>query len=168
HMANNESGIIDEEFRVEYVVDRVHTTMTAWLGLTAGCAQCHDHKFDPISQREFYSLFAFFNNVPETGLIQADNPPPVIEVPSADQQRRLAELIAESRAAADAFALVHKQLTRAIATWEQDARKTLPQPPTRALVLHEAFDGRTSPAATSRGTTLTFDRGVRGQSAKFD
>ncbi len=74
HMANNESGIIDEEFRVEYVVDRVDTTMTTWLGLTAGCAQCHDHKFDPISQREFYQLFAFFNNVPETGLITSRQP----------------------------------------------------------------------------------------------
>src|SRR5690606_28627469 len=48
HIANNESGSIDEEFRVEYVVDRVDTTMATWLGLTAGCAQCHDHKFDPI------------------------------------------------------------------------------------------------------------------------
>jgi hypothetical protein len=168
HVANNETGIIDEEFRVEYVADRVHTTMTVWLGLTAGCAQCHDHKFDPISQREFYSLFAFFNNVPETGLIVADNPPPVIEVPSAEQRRRLAELTAESRAAGEAFAPVHRQLTRAIAAWEPDAGKSLPHPPARTLVLHEAFDGRVSPAAAARGTTLAFERGVRGKSAKFD
>jgi hypothetical protein len=168
HMANNETGIINEEFRVEYVVDRVHTTMTVWQGLTAGCAQCHDHKFDPLSQREFYSLFAFFNNVPETGLIQADNPPPLIEVPSAEQRRRLAELTAESRAAAEAFAPVHNRLTAAIATWEREAGKTLPRPPTQSLVLHEAFDGRSSAAATSHGTTLQFEQGVRGKAARFD
>ncbi|HVT67687.1 MAG TPA: DUF1549 domain-containing protein, partial [Trebonia sp.] len=162
HMANNETGIIDEEFRVEYVVDRVSTTMAVWQGLTAGCAQCHDHKFDPISQREFYSLFAFFNNVPETGLIHADNPPPLIEVPSAEQQRRLAALTAESRAAADVFAPVHRQLTRAIAAWERDASTTLPRPPDQSLVLHETFDGRTGPAAAARGTTLAVERGVRG------
>ncbi|MBM4067946.1 MAG: DUF1553 domain-containing protein [Planctomycetes bacterium] len=168
NMANNETGIIDEEFRVEYVVDRVHTTMTVWQGLTAGCAQCHDHKFDPISQREFYQLFAFFNNVPETGLIVADNPPPLIEVPSEKQQQRLAELTASARAAAEAFAPVHGKLSAAIATWERDAPRTLPRPPEQALVLHEAFDGRIRRESVSRGTTLSFDRGVRGQSAKFD
>ena len=52
--------------RVEYVVDRVETTATVWLGLTIGCARCHDHKYDPITQQEFYPLFAFFNNVPES------------------------------------------------------------------------------------------------------
>ena len=82
HMANNESGIIDEEYRTEYVLDRLDTTATTWLGLTVGCAQCHDHKFDPISQKEFYQLFAFFNNVPENGLIKEVNPPPLMSVPS--------------------------------------------------------------------------------------
>ena len=53
--------------RVEYVIDRVQTTAAVWLGLTLGCARCHDHKFDPISQRDFYRFFAFFNNVPEKG-----------------------------------------------------------------------------------------------------
>lgn len=168
HMANNETGIIDEEFRVEYVVDRVHTTMTVWQGLTAGCAQCHDHKYDPISQREFYQLFALFNNVPETGLIVADNPPPLIEVPSTEQQQRLTELTAESGAAVKAFVPVHKQLTAAMASWEREAPRALPQPPTESLVLHEAFDGRLDARATSQGTTLAYERGVRGKSAKFD
>src|SRR5581483_6022544 len=73
HMANNESGIIDEEYRVEYVADRAETTATVWLGLTLGCARCHDHKYDPISQKEYYQLFAFFNQVPEQGLIRQPN-----------------------------------------------------------------------------------------------
>ncbi len=67
HRGNAEGGIIPEEYAVEYVVDRVDTTATVWLGLTLACARCHDHKFDPITQREFYQLFAFFNNVPEKG-----------------------------------------------------------------------------------------------------
>ncbi len=58
-----------EEFRVEYVADRAETTSTVWLGLTVGCARCHDHKYDPIKQKDFYRFFAYFNNVPEKGLV---------------------------------------------------------------------------------------------------
>ncbi len=68
HRQTNEGGSIDEEFRVEYVADRVETLGTALLGLTLKCARCHDHKYDPIAQREFYSLFAFFNNIDESGV----------------------------------------------------------------------------------------------------
>src|SRR5947209_6289805 len=65
---NQEGGIDQEQFRVEAVVDRTNTTGTVWLGLTVGCAQCHDHKFDPLSQREYYQLFAFFNSADEPSL----------------------------------------------------------------------------------------------------
>ncbi len=65
---NQEGGIDPEQFRIDSVFDRVATTGTVWLGLTIGCAQCHDHKFDPISQKEFYRLFAFFNNQDEPTL----------------------------------------------------------------------------------------------------
>ncbi|MSU34241.1 MAG: DUF1549 domain-containing protein [Pedosphaera sp.] len=64
---NHEGGVDVEQFRVESVVDRVNTTATVWLGLTVGCAQCHDHKFDPISQREYYQLFAYFNSCENDG-----------------------------------------------------------------------------------------------------
>lgn len=68
HRQTNEGGSIDEEFRTEYVADRVTTASTVFLGLTLECARCHDHKFDPITQRDFYSMFAFFNNIDEAGL----------------------------------------------------------------------------------------------------
>ena len=67
HRINDEGGIIPEEFLVEYVADRVETTSTVWMGLTVGCARCHDHKYDPITQKDFYQLYAFFHNVPEKG-----------------------------------------------------------------------------------------------------
>lgn len=163
HMANNESGSIDEEFRTEYVVDRVDTTMTTWLGLTAGCAQCHDHKFDPISQREFYSLFAFFNNVPEQGVIRADNPPPLIEVPSAKQKVELAKAQYALKTAQAAFAAVHATLKPQIAAWEKAALNTLPHPPRHSL-FHESFDG----AVTIVGNPSEPEAGVRGKATKFD
>src|SRR5437870_2228198 len=99
HRGNGEGGIIDEEYAVEYVVDRVDTTATVWLGLTLGCARCHDHKYDPFAQKEFYQLFAFFNNVPERGkAVKYGNSPPFIKSPTREQQAMLAQL---DRAVAD-------------------------------------------------------------------
>jgi hypothetical protein len=67
HMTNGEGGRDPEESRIDYVIDRVNTTGTVWLGLTLGCCQCHSHKFDPISHEEYYGLFAFFNSIDEDG-----------------------------------------------------------------------------------------------------
>jgi hypothetical protein len=94
HRINTEGGVIAEEWRVETVIDRVETTTTVWLGLTAGCARCHDHKYDPISQKEFYQFFAYFNNVPEsgTGEERAVNHPPFIKAPYPEQEKKLTEL----------------------------------------------------------------------------
>ncbi len=79
HGITIEGGIIDEEYRTEYVMDRLVTTGQVWLGLTVGCARCHDHKFDPISQKEFYQLYTFFNQVPERGMRGFD---PQEQIPS--------------------------------------------------------------------------------------
>jgi mono/diheme cytochrome c family protein len=84
-LINEEGGTDPEQFRVEAVVDRVNTTGAVFLGLTIGCAQCHDHKYDPISQREYYQLFAFFNS---TEFLAGDPGAPRIDVPSSDQIRR--------------------------------------------------------------------------------
>ena len=72
HTMTAEGGAIDEEFRLSYVFDRAETFGTAFLGLTVGCAKCHDHKFDPISQKEYYQLTAFFNNVKDLGMTGDD------------------------------------------------------------------------------------------------
>ncbi len=168
HMANNESGIIDEEYRTEYVIDRVDTTMTTWLGLTAACAQCHDHKYDPISQREFYQLFAFFNNVPETGLIKKDDPPPLIEVPSPEQQQQLQVLTTAASAAEKAFEPIKAALRMKIHAWEKEESNSLPMPPEEKLVLHESLDAQPRQGIKHEGTKLMFESGVRGQAVKFD
>ena len=93
HMLNGEGGRLPEESRIDYVVDRVDTTATVWLGLTLGCARCHDHKYDPFTQKEYYQLFAYFNNVPETGSVdRAGNAAPTARVETAEAAPRLAEL----------------------------------------------------------------------------
>ena len=84
HRINSEGGSIPDEWIVEYVADRVETLGTVFLGLTFNCARCHDHKYDPISQKDFYSLFAFFNNIDEAGLGPNNgNSPPFIPVPKS-------------------------------------------------------------------------------------
>jgi Protein of unknown function (DUF1553)/Protein of unknown function (DUF1549)/Concanavalin A-like lectin/glucanases superfamily/Planctomycete cytochrome C len=87
HVINSEGGIVDEEYRVEYVADRVRTMSTAWLGLSTECARCHDHKFDAITQRDYFQFFAFFNNVPEHGEDgRIANAVPMIPAPTREQQ----------------------------------------------------------------------------------
>jgi hypothetical protein len=94
HNVTSEGGIIDEEYRLEYVADRVHTTSTVFMALTLRCARCHDHKFDPLSQQEYYQFFGFFNQVPETGYHKehVGNPNPVVNAPTAEQASKLAAL----------------------------------------------------------------------------
>lgn len=87
HVTTDEDGIIKEEVYVRYIIDRVETVSTAYLGLTTGCAVCHDHKFDPISQKEFYQLFAFFNNGTDKAMDgNVKDPPPVLMQPNSEQK----------------------------------------------------------------------------------
>jgi len=99
HVINSEGGIIPEEYRVEYVADRVHTTATILMGVSLSCARCHDHKFDPFTQREYYQFFAFFNNLNEQGEAgRVGNAEPTIPAPTSDQselQQRLARQLAD-------------------------------------------------------------------------
>jgi hypothetical protein len=122
HMINFEGGAIPEEYHTAYIIDRVNTTGAVWLGLTVGCAQCHDHKFDPIAQRDFYRLFAFFHNVPENGLDGSKgNAAPLVKVPDAEQQRTLADLAAKIRGLDQQLAGPLPQVDAAQQEWEKTA-----------------------------------------------
>ena len=93
HMINYEGGAIPDEYHTAYVLDRINTTATVWLGLTMACAQCHDHKYDPLTMRDYYRFYAFFNAVPENGLDGRNgNAVPMVQIPTEEQESKLAEL----------------------------------------------------------------------------
>jgi Protein of unknown function (DUF1553)/Protein of unknown function (DUF1549)/Planctomycete cytochrome C len=120
HRLNGEGGLIAEEWRIETVIDRLETTGSTWLGLTFNCCRCHDHKFDPITQREFYKFYAFFNNVAESGTLQGDakNTEPTIPVLTADREKEIARLDLEIGAAETKLAEALKNLPELQAAWE--------------------------------------------------
>lgn len=106
HMLNEEGGIIAEEFLAEYTADRVETTAAVWLGQTFNCARCHDHKFDPFTQHDFYAMKAFFHNVPERGVGLYSNPvrtnaPPFVKLPSPELEAKIAALNAKLKPVED-------------------------------------------------------------------
>ena len=143
HRTSAEGGIVEEEFRVEYVADRVETTSTVWLGLTVGCARCHDHKFDPITQKEFYRLFAYFNNIPDRGLVyNFGNEQPYIKAPTPEQEAKLAALEEEAASAKRQFEALERKIARAQRAWERWLRNaaTPDWKPERGLILHFELD----------------------------
>ena len=90
HGTTDEGGAIAEEYRVEYIVDRIKTTSTVWLGLTLECAQCHDHKYDPFTQEEYYQLFAYFNQASDKGMqTRRGNEPPIVQVLNPRNQDKI-------------------------------------------------------------------------------
>ncbi|MFM7846268.1 MAG: PSD1 and planctomycete cytochrome C domain-containing protein [Planctomycetota bacterium] len=125
HRLNGEGGIIAEEWRVETVIDRVETTGLTWLGLTLNCFRCHDHKYDPISQREFYQFFAFFNNVAESGTLggESRNTDPVVAVPAGDYEQQMVQLASERKAAEARLQQERQRLPELIAAWEPGFRQ---------------------------------------------
>ena len=124
HRQTNEGGSIEAEFRTEYVVDRVNTFSTAMLGLTMECARCHDHKFDPITQRDYYSMFAFFNSIDESGLYShytnaTPSPSLLLWTPGKETQHNL--LTARIAAAEARLEAVVRSARPAFNTWLKDA-----------------------------------------------
>jgi hypothetical protein len=106
HMLNEEGGIIAEEFLAEYTADRVETTAAVWLGQTFNCCRCHDHKYDPFTQRDFYAMKAYFHNVPERGVGIYSNPvrtnaPPFIKLPAPELEAKINVLNAMLKPVAD-------------------------------------------------------------------
>ncbi|PWU05938.1 MAG: hypothetical protein C5B51_13335 [Terriglobia bacterium] len=144
HRGNSEGGIIPEEYRVEYVIDRAETTGTVFMGLTVGCARCHDHKYDPITQKDFYQLFAYFNNIPESGRAhRVGNSPPVVQAPTPDQQAQLKQYDDKLSLSKANFQKMDSELKVAQASWEGtlDKSKQIVWGPNRGLVAYYPLDG---------------------------
>ena len=125
HRINGEGGLIPEEWRIENIIDRVDTTGATWLGLTLGCARCHDHKYDPITQREFYQMFSFFNNIDETGVAiggknrAGGNLDPVIRVGTEEQTKKAKDLQAKIDQINATLKESEKKIAAAQVAWEK-------------------------------------------------
>ena len=151
HRGNGEGGIIGAEYAVEYVVDRVETTSTVWLGLTLGCARCHDHKYDPFTQKEFYQLFSYFNQVPESGkAFKYGNSPPLITAPTVEQEAELSALDAELASAQRRAASLESRAAGARATWESSLTNSerLDWAPPSEMAVEMPLDGSLSATIT--------------------
>lgn len=166
HRMTNEGGSIDEEFRQEAIADRVGTFGTAFLGLTTECARCHDHKYDPVSQRDFYGLGAFFGATDEAGTYaysHRSTPAPALALPSREQESELAKLDAALAQAEAALARTLTERRGAFAAWRAGAHAIEVAPPVR----HEPLDGAIEGALAadgdgnaSRATLFDGDSGV--------
>lgn len=122
HRINTEGGVVPEEWRIEGVIDRAETTSQVWLGLTSGCARCHDHKYDPIKQKDFYSLCAYFNNVPEsgTGAEMPVNHPPLLMAPTKDQALQISQLQLQEKSIKAVMTPKIAEAVAASSTWKPD------------------------------------------------
>ena len=140
HMINFEGGAIPEEYQNEYVIDRVDTTGTVWMGMAIGCARCHDHKYDPIKQKEYYRIYSFFNTIPEKGLDGSrGNAKPYLLLPSTDQEKQLNEL--KAKISAEERLMPGEKIAGLGASWQKTRLATMPQAPKDGLLANYEFDG---------------------------
>lgn len=120
HRGNSEGGIVPEEYLLEYAADRVETMSTVFLGLTVGCARCHNHKYDPITQKEYYQLIAYFNNIGEPGrYLKYGNSPPMVAAPTPAQEAKLRSLRDQAEAVKRGFDELEPVTAAAQAQWEK-------------------------------------------------
>jgi hypothetical protein len=177
HRMTNEGGSIESEFRTEYAADRAHTFGTAFLALTFECARCHDHKFDPLSMREYYELLAFFNSIDEWGMYHDSSrvPTPSLLLPTPEQERVLADRAGDLRRAEEALDDAIRRAEPAFLDWLPEAPVTVPAPP--GLVGRYPLDaigpdGRLANTideanAGSTPGTNSLVEGVTGQALRF-
>jgi hypothetical protein len=173
HMINFEGGAIPEEYQVEYVVDRLEATSATWMGLTMGCARCHDHKYDPIAQKDFYRFFAFFNNVAEKGLDGRNgNAEPYMQLPSADQKARQEQI--KEAIAAHEKALPEETVNKQQLEWEKTEHQSFKPLAREGLAGHYEFDGNLADASGHYQYgrlihgDLTYANGAVDKGADFD
>ncbi|MBT3481448.1 MAG: DUF1553 domain-containing protein [Opitutales bacterium] len=170
HRYNSESGLVLEEFLLENAVDRVDTTSTVWMGLTMGCARCHDHKYDPISTKEYYQLISIFDNVPESGrAVKFGNSEPWITSPTREQAEKLAAWDGELKVARTKRESFRSEIDAAIASWEGQGKLSLDESSVvgRGLVERFSLFGNDIVAEID-GKVPVFKKGIRGQAASFD
>ena len=147
HKITQEGGVIPEEYRAEYVTDRTNTFGKAFLGLTLECAKCHDHKYDPISQKEYFSVFAFFNSVPEKGRIEyGEIPSPKIKITEADLKGILDFINAENFSGKDLSVMVMNDSVKPRPThvlvrgqYDVQGEKVSPNVPEEILPLNSSY-----------------------------
>ncbi len=169
HRGNTEDGIIPEEYAVEYVVDRVETTSAVFLGLTLGCARCHDHKYDPFSQKEFYQLFAYFNNVPERGrAMKFGNSPPLVHAPTHEQQQALRQLDERMQTIEDFLRQRKTSIDEAQAALEPQLVKEELRYWVPTAGLEAAYRFESEAGSLSAGGRLPLVEGRIGRAASFD
>ncbi|MFN7937638.1 MAG: DUF1553 domain-containing protein [Bryobacteraceae bacterium] len=167
HRANTEDGIIAEEYAVEYVVDRVETTSAVFLGLTMGCGRCHNHKYDPITQKEFYQFFAYFNNIPEYGrAMKYGNSPPLVPAPTREQQQQLQKLEARVEKLNASIDGERAATEKAQHVWERSLAKAAPQY-WRPSVLRDGYFDLDSDLPGHTGTPRIVE-GRIGKAVAFD
>ena len=134
HPINGEGGRIPEENRIDYAMDMAETTGTVWMALTMNCCRCHDHKYDPLTQRDYYSLLAFFNQTPVDGSGGDPQTPPVIAVPSPDQKLQEEKLARQRAETDDELAARARELGPLQAAWESAQLAKAPPEIWQALV----------------------------------
>lgn len=125
HMINGEGGRIAEENRIEYVFDMTETMGTVWLGLTLNCCRCHDHKYDPLTRKNYYELFAFFDRTPVNGGGGDPQTAPILAVPSSEQQQRIDELSGQLADVRGQLQQRMQELAKQLPEWEQARLKEL-------------------------------------------
>ncbi|HEU0039713.1 MAG TPA: DUF1553 domain-containing protein, partial [Verrucomicrobiae bacterium] len=151
NMTNDEGGADPDEYLNKYVVDRVTTVGAVWMGLTTGCTECHDHKYDPLTTKEFYRMYAFFHNVPEKGLdrIRTDNPPPRLPVPTQEQALEFVEADFALKDAEKTLQDRANELGETQEKWERETNARPPPKPDEAgLVAAIPFDDSLAVAST--------------------
>jgi hypothetical protein len=141
HMQSQEGGIVPEEYRVEYVADRVQTLGRAFLGVTLECARCHDHKYDPIRQKEYFQLFAFFNTINEAGQAPYSGmASPTVVLPSHEAEARLSVLRSEREPLEKAVAIDAPAYDAGFEAWLKAPRGVEMLPSSDGLVVHLPLD----------------------------
>lgn len=156
NMTNDEGGADPDEYLNKYVVDRVNTVGAVWLGLTVGCTECHSHKYDPLTTKEFYQMYAFFHNVPEKGLdrIRTDNPPPRLPVPTSEQALQFVEADFRLKDAEKTLADRSNELGETQEKWELELNaKPHPNSNLQGLLATLSFDDSLNVTSASTSTS---------------